>query len=147
VFSSWKKTTDAVAYLCAATNIKFKLIDGTTRQVDRARAVEQFKNDPSISVLIMTLGTGALGWVVARLRRGREECADELRHRLNLTAATRIHVLEPQWNPALEEQAIGRAIRIGQHHRTTVIRYIVLNSIEEVGLSAPDQKSSANLGS
>ena len=95
----------------------------------------------------MTLGTGALGWVVARLRRGREECADELRHRLNLTAATRIHVLEPQWNPALEEQAIGRAIRIGQHHRTTVIRYIVLNSIEEVGLSAPDQKSSANLGS
>lgn len=65
VFSSWKRTTDAVACLCSASNINFRLIDGTTRQSDRARHVEQFKTDRLVSVLIMTLGTGALGSVAA----------------------------------------------------------------------------------
>jgi SNF2 family DNA or RNA helicase len=51
---------------------------------------------------------------------------------LNLTAATRIHILEPQWNPAVEQQAIGRSIRIGQEKNTTVIRYVVKNTVEEV---------------
>jgi hypothetical protein len=52
--------------------------------------------------------------------------------RLNLAAATRIHILEAQWNPSVEEQAIGRAVRIGQEKNATVIRYVVERSIEEV---------------
>jgi len=53
-------------------------------------------------------------------------------YRLNLTAATRVHILEPQWNPALESQAISRAVRIGQEVNATVIRYFVRDTVEEV---------------
>ncbi len=43
-----------------------------------------------------------------------------------------MHLVEPQWNPAVEEQAIARAIRMGQKRSVTVVRYVVKNSIEEV---------------
>lgn len=44
----------------------------------------------------------------------------------------RVFIVEPQWNPSVEDQAISRAIRLGQEQRVVVIRYCVKNSIEEV---------------
>ena len=55
---------------------------------------------------------------------------------LNITAATRVHILEPQWNPFVEKQAIGRAVRFGQKRAVSVVRYIVPRSIETVSLSS-----------
>jgi SWI/SNF-related matrix-associated actin-dependent regulator of chromatin subfamily A3 len=52
--------------------------------------------------------------------------------RLNLTAANRIHILEPQWNPSVEEQAIGRAVRLGQSREVTVVKYVAERTVEEV---------------
>ncbi|KAJ6086757.1 helicase [Penicillium canescens] len=66
--------------------------------------------DP-IPVLIMTTGTGAFG--------------------LNLQSVNRVFIVEPQWNPSVEDQAISRAIRLGQEQQVVVIRYCVKNSIEE----------------
>jgi SNF2 family DNA or RNA helicase len=51
---------------------------------------------------------------------------------LNLTAASRVHLLEPQWNPSLEDQAMARAHRLGQTRPVTTIRYVMENSFEEV---------------
>ena len=51
---------------------------------------------------------------------------------LNLTAANRVYLLEPQWNPAIEAQAIGRALRLGQKRTVTIIRYVMEKTIEEV---------------
>jgi hypothetical protein len=51
---------------------------------------------------------------------------------LNLTAANRIHLLEPQWNPSVEEQAVGRAVRLGQEREVTMIRYVMTQTVEEV---------------
>jgi SWI/SNF-related matrix-associated actin-dependent regulator of chromatin subfamily A3 len=51
---------------------------------------------------------------------------------LNITIASRIHILEPQWNPAVERQAIGRILRLGQDKRITIIRYITNSTVEEV---------------
>ncbi|CEN59397.1 hypothetical protein ASPCAL01848 [Aspergillus calidoustus] len=79
------------------------------------RGVHQFQNSPHFTVLLMTYGTGAVG--------------------LNLTAANRIHLLEPQWNPSVEEQAIGRAVRLGQAKEVTVIRYVMEHTVEEVCIS------------
>jgi SNF2 family DNA or RNA helicase len=59
----------------------------------------------------MTLGTGAVG--------------------LNLAVASRIYLLEPQWNPSIELQAIGRALRLGQTDQVTIVRYIMKNTVEE----------------
>ena len=46
--------------------------------------------------------------------------------------ANRIHIIEPQWNPMVEEQAMGRALRIGQKRQVTVIRYVMQDTIEQV---------------
>lgn len=54
--------------------------------------------------------------------------------RLNLTVANYVHIVEPQWNPSVEEQAIARAVRMGQTRTVTIIRYVVKDSVEEVGV-------------
>jgi SNF2 family DNA or RNA helicase len=51
---------------------------------------------------------------------------------LNITAASRIHIVEPQWNPAVESQAIGRSARLGQKNHVKIVRYVMKNTIEEV---------------
>ena len=51
---------------------------------------------------------------------------------IDLTAATRAYLLEPQWNPTVEEQAMARIHRIGQTRPVTTIKYIMEDSIEEV---------------
>lgn len=111
VFSVWRKTLDVAAQLCKDAKIRHVRIDGTVPQALRQQALTDFTTKPEVSTLLMTLGTGALG--------------------LNLTAATRVHILEPQWNPAVEKQAIGRVVRMGQEKNATIIRYSVKNSVEQ----------------
>ena len=51
---------------------------------------------------------------------------------VNLTTANSVHIMEPQWNPMVEAQAVDRIHRIGQERPVTVIRYFVKDSIESV---------------
>ncbi|KAK7715571.1 hypothetical protein SLS63_011476 [Diaporthe eres] len=51
---------------------------------------------------------------------------------LNLAVASRIYLLEPRWNPQLEQQAFGRAQRLGQTEQVTIIRYVMKDTVEEV---------------
>ena len=53
-------------------------------------------------------------------------------HRLNLAVANHVHIVEPQWNPAVEEQAVARVLRMGQTRNVTVFRYVVENTVEQV---------------
>jgi hypothetical protein len=62
---------------------------------------------------------------------------------LNITAATRVHILEPLWNPFVEKQAIGRAVRYGQTRDVCVMRYIVSPSVE--GVRAPPRTEHGRL--
>ncbi|KAF9638059.1 hypothetical protein BFW01_g8956 [Lasiodiplodia theobromae] len=110
VFSCWKKTIHLAGSFLAAHGISTVTVDGSMTLTERQTALERFRKDSNVNVLLMTLGTGAVG--------------------LNLTVATRIHILEPQWNPLQESQAIGRAIRLGQKKQVTVVRYIARNSVE-----------------
>ncbi|KAK9783908.1 putative NACHT domain-containing protein [Seiridium cardinale] len=50
---------------------------------------------------------------------------------LNLAAASRIYMLEPQWNPSVERQAFGRALRLDQTDNVTIIRYVTKGTIED----------------
>lgn len=50
---------------------------------------------------------------------------------LNLTAATHVHLVEPQWNPMVEAQAAARVDRLDQDKDVVILRYIVKDSIEE----------------
>ena len=50
---------------------------------------------------------------------------------LNLTAADHIFLLDPWWNPAVEDQAADRAHRIGQSRPVVVHRIVAQNTVEE----------------
>lgn len=52
--------------------------------------------------------------------------------RLNLTPATHVHLVEPQWNPMVEAQAAARVDRLDQENDVVILRYIVEESIEKV---------------
>lgn len=112
VFSSWKTSLDIVTAFLQRKRIPFNLVRGAMKMRERRDELNQLRHDERARILLMTLGTGAVG--------------------LNLANASRIHILEPQWNPAMEAQAIGRAVRLRQEKEVVVIRYIMKKTIEEV---------------
>ncbi|PHH91757.1 hypothetical protein CDD83_10401 [Cordyceps sp. RAO-2017] len=111
VFSCWTRTLDLVGKYLKEANIEFLRVDGDCLLSKRQRILDQFSNDGGPRVMLMTTGTGAFG--------------------LNLTAANRIFIVELQWNPSVERQAIARAIRIRQKDKVVITRYMVLDTVEQ----------------
>lgn len=111
VFSCWKKTLSFVSTLLSHHSIEYRIIHGSRTLAERTKALKEFQSKNGPSILLMTLGTGAVG--------------------LNLAVASRIYLLEPQWNPSIEEQAIGRALRLGQESQVVVVRYITAKTVEQ----------------
>ena len=60
---------------------------------------------------------------------------------LNLTAADYVFILDPWWNPTVEQQAIARAHRIGQDKQVIALKFICRDSIEEKILSLQAKKA------
>ncbi|KAK5046235.1 hypothetical protein LTR84_008378 [Exophiala bonariae] len=111
IFSSWTRSLDLVQVHLQRLNIAYLRVDGNTESNNRQPTFDAFNDDESIRVLLMTTGTGAYG--------------------LNLTIANRIFILEPQWNPGVEFQAIARAQRLLQKQTVIVTRYVVRGTVEE----------------
>ncbi|KAJ6038276.1 hypothetical protein N7460_008047 [Penicillium canescens] len=106
-----EKMLDLLEMELRTQNFRFQRIDGQKSLQDRAMALEIFHKDPTCTVMIASIGSVAEG--------------------IDLTAASSVHIMEPQWNPMLEEQSLNRAHRIGQTRDVIVNRYIVSNSIEK----------------
>ena len=120
VFSSWKKTLVLAGELLSYNSIQYSIIDGSLTLTERLNILKDFRSPNGTNILLMTLGTGAVG--------------------LNLAIASRIYLLEPQWNPSIESQAIGRALRLGQKDNVTIIRYIMKNTVEESNVLSRQKK-------
>ena len=73
--------------------------------------IARFRDDPHAHVLLMSYGAGGVG--------------------LNLQFAHYVFLFDRWWNPAVEDQAINRAHRIGVTGPVTVTRFLVLDTIEE----------------
>jgi SNF2 family DNA or RNA helicase len=101
-----------------AAKIPYVYLDGRTR--DRQTPVEQFQNDPSVKLFLISLKAGGLG--------------------LNLHAAEYVYLLDPWWNPAVEAQAIDRAHRIGQTRHVFAYRLIARDTVEEKVLELQQSK-------
>ncbi|KAF2102280.1 hypothetical protein NA57DRAFT_35076, partial [Rhizodiscina lignyota] len=112
VFSSWKVTLSLVGKLLRHWGLRYDSIDGSLKLAQRKKVLDDFRSPKGANILLMTLGTSAVG--------------------LNLAVASRIYLLEPQWNPSIESQAIGRAVRLGQTDQVIIKRYVMENTIEEV---------------
>lgn len=118
VFSQFVKHLHIVADYLKDRNIKYSYLDGSTK--DRQTEVENFQNDESIKVFLISLKAGGLG--------------------LNLTKAEYVFLLDPWWNPAIEAQAIDRAHRIGQKNKVFTYRFITKNTVEEKILQLQQSK-------
>lgn len=113
VFSFWRQSLDVLGQLLLERGVPYSRIDGQIKPERRKEILTAFGSKVSERVLLMTLGTGAVG--------------------LNdLSVASRVHFLEPQWNPSVESQAVGRVLRIGQERKCHIVRYIMKGSIEKV---------------
>lgn len=101
-------------------DIPFEYFDGSTSATDREKAIQRFQNDDSCRVFLISLKAGGVG--------------------LNLTAADYVYIVDPWWNPAVEQQAIDRTHRIGQTKNIFAYRMICKDSIEDKILQLQDRK-------
>ncbi|KAK3491228.1 SNF2 family N-terminal domain-containing protein [Neurospora hispaniola] len=120
IFSAWTSSLRYLSQLMQQAGIPHAQIDGRTSNAERLRHLKAFQEDPQVPVLLMSIGTGAVG--------------------LTLTAASHVHIIEPQWNPSVEEQAIGRARRMGQTKEVVATRYIMKGTVEQSILSLQQKK-------
>ncbi|KAF5584160.1 hypothetical protein FPANT_7972 [Fusarium pseudoanthophilum] len=121
VFSSWRDTLDILATMLGAEGIAFIQVDGRNPLAGRTELLSKFCQDPMIRVLLISINTGAVG--------------------LTLTQANMVHIVEPQWNPAIEEQAIARVVRMGQKRPVTIFKYITAGSIENTVVKLQEKKT------
>jgi len=109
VFSQWTSLLDLIEPHLQAAGIAFNRLDGTT--VDRAGVVTSFQAEGGPPVMLLSLKAGGTG--------------------LNLTAADHVFLIDPWWNPAVEDQAADRAHRIGQDKPVMVYRMVARDTVEE----------------
>lgn len=100
--------------------IPYVYFDGSTSATERERAIQKFQNDEDCRVFLISLKAGGIG--------------------LNLTAADYVYIVDPWWNPAVEQQAIDRTHRIGQTKNIFAYRLICKETIEEKMLILQERK-------
>ena len=109
VFSQWVKTLEKIAERLERFNpLQYH---GRIPSNKRDPILERFKEDKDCSVILMSYGAGAVG--------------------LNLQFCEYVFLFDRWWNPAIEDQAINRAHRIGAKGAVTVTRMISTGTIEE----------------
>ena len=109
VFSQWVKPLEELAFQLKQYNPL--MYHGKIPHNERQGILDKFKNDPDAHVILMSYGTGSVG--------------------LNLQFTNYVFLFDRWWNPAIEDQAINRAHRLGQKSTVFVKRFISQKTIEE----------------
>ena len=118
IFSQFTSMLDIIGKQLREEKVSFSMLTGKTKH--RQALVDSFNADPSITAFLISLKAGGTG--------------------LNLTSADTVIVFDPWWNPAVENQAIDRAHRIGQKKTVNVYRLVTQGTIEEKILSLQGKK-------
>lgn len=100
--------------------VKYEYFDGSTSAPDREKAIQNFQKNDEVRVFLISLKAGGVG--------------------LNLTAADYVYIVDPWWNPAVEQQAIDRTHRIGQTKNIFAYRMICKDTIEDKILQLQEKK-------
>jgi len=119
MFSSFVKHLDKFASYFDEHSIGYSRLTGQTR--NRKAVIEEFQQLPNRNVFLISIKAGGVG--------------------LNLTHADYVFLLDPWWNPAVENQAVNRAHRIGQNKHVFAYRFITLDTIEEKIMKLQQKKS------
>jgi non-specific serine/threonine protein kinase len=102
--------------------VSYEYFDGSSTVAERERAIRRFQEDDTCRVFLISLKAGGVG--------------------LNLTAADYVYIVDPWWNPAVEQQAIDRTHRIGQTKNIFAYRMICNDTVEDKILKLQERKRS-----
>lgn len=117
VFSQFVET---LRWISERMQLPHSLLTGSMSLAERQKSINTFKNDPSPRALLVSLRAGGVG--------------------LNLEEATHVVLFDRWWNPAVEIQAIYRAHRFQREEPLHVIRFLVVDTVEERIAEILDQK-------
>ncbi|KAJ9551680.1 hypothetical protein OSB04_015725 [Centaurea solstitialis] len=120
VFSQFTSFLDLISYSLQKSGVKCVQLDGSMSMGAREAAITKFTEDGECRVFLMSLKAGGVA--------------------LNLTVASHVFLMDPWWNPAVEQQAQDRIHRIGQYKPIRVVRFIIENTIEERILNLQEKK-------
>jgi superfamily II DNA or RNA helicase len=111
IFSQFVKMLRVIERELQGAGLSYEYLDGQCSQKKRKASVENFQENDDCRVFLISLKAGGTG--------------------LNLTAADYVYIVDPWWNPAVENQAIDRCHRIGQDKHVIAYRMICKNTVEE----------------
>lgn len=120
VFSQFLGMLGLIRQKLEEENISHVYFDGSSSSAERERAIQEFQNNQECRVFLISLKAGGIG--------------------LNLTAADYVYIVDPWWNPAVEQQAIDRTHRIGQTKNIFAYRLICKDTLEEKMLQLQERK-------
>jgi SNF2 family DNA or RNA helicase len=120
IFSQFVKQLNLYRKFFEDKDIPYAYLDGGTQ--NRGDVVKQFQEDEKTRVFLISIKAGGVG--------------------LNLTEADYVFILDPWWNPAVEQQAIDRTHRIGQTKNVFIYKFITKDSVEEKILALQQRKLS-----
>ncbi|MES2828948.1 MAG: SNF2-related protein [Bacteroidota bacterium] len=118
IFSQFVKHLGIFRKYFENENIPFAYLDGSTR--NRGEIVADFQKNIELKVFLISIKAGGVG--------------------LNLTQADYVFILDPWWNPAVEQQAIDRTHRIGQEKKVFIYKFIAKDTVEEKILALQNRK-------
>ena len=118
VFSQFVRHLQILRLRLNREGLEYAYLAGNTRF--RQQEIERFNENPEVQIFLISLKAGGVG--------------------LNLASADYVFLLDPWWNPAVEQQAISRAHRIGQSKKVMAYKFIARNTIEEKILRLQDRK-------
>ncbi|KAK5671522.1 hypothetical protein QVD99_002226 [Batrachochytrium dendrobatidis] len=120
VFSQFTSMLNVIQNALDETDILYCRYDGGMKRKEREQTLFHFKSSEKINVMLISTKCGAAG--------------------INLTCANFVILVDPWWNPMMEEQAIGRVHRIGQRNPVHVVRLVMKDTIEEKVMEKQKQK-------
>ena len=120
VFSQFVKQLVIFKQYFDKQNIGYAYLDGATK--NREEVVKQFREDQDTRLFLISIKAGGVG--------------------LNLVEADYVFILDPWWNPAVEQQAIDRTHRIGQTRNVFIYKFITKDTVEEKILALQNRKKS-----
>jgi SNF2 family DNA or RNA helicase len=120
IFSQFTEMLSLIRLELDKIGISYSYLDGSTPAHKRQEAVDQFQQDDAQRVFLISLKAGGVG--------------------LNLTSADYVYLIDPWWNPAVEQQAIDRTHRIGQMNKIFAYKMICKDTVEEKIMQLQEKK-------
>ncbi|TBU59783.1 SNF2 family N-terminal domain-containing protein [Dichomitus squalens] len=120
IFSQFTSMLDLIEPFLKSEGIKFVRYDGSMNKAARDDSLERISKSKSTKVILISFKAGSTG--------------------LNLTCCNNVILVDPWWNPALEDQAFDRAHRFGQERPVNIHKLSVPDSVEQRILELQEKK-------